>query len=372
MQVITDAAIEAAQRYNESEIRFHILDPIIRLLGYPGAENVYLILEEKLEYPYVHIGRRSKRDLPLGFCDYRAGVKGARGSFIVEAKRGDAPINAREVEQAHSYAAHAQVGANYFVLCNGSCIAVHATLSGPHVGPIVEIPLSQLNERFHEIENILSPTNLARNCCVVHDKKLKLAPGLASSVRIRSGLYKLLDCKLRFFSNEQDVTRLFEEIFTNNSQLEHQIELLKSTFELRVDDGRVERQDDGKIVAHLAFGGATVHNRQAMMILGINHVSFATRREFISIDPEEPTIFESLSDFKVARGTLMPQLLGGDALLTADVQGNMFIKAALHFADGKFQGQYIAMSDQRFDFPGMMPLLVKMDMAGKFDLQPDF
>lgn len=52
MQVISDAALKAAPSYNEAEIRFHIIDPIVRLLGYPGADNVYLNLEEKLEYPY--------------------------------------------------------------------------------------------------------------------------------------------------------------------------------------------------------------------------------------------------------------------------------------------------------------------------------
>lgn len=136
MQVITDAAIASAPKYNEAEIRFHVLDPIIRLLGYPGSGDVYLYLAEKLEYPYFHTGHRSKKDLPLGFPDYRAGVKGARGSFVVEAKGGGIPLLAKDVEQAHSYAAHAQVGANYFVLCNGSVLTVHETLSGPHTAPI--------------------------------------------------------------------------------------------------------------------------------------------------------------------------------------------------------------------------------------------
>lgn len=175
MQVITDAAMAAAPHYNEAEVRFHVLDPVMRILGYHDAVDAYLILEEKLEYPYLHIGRRSKKDLPLGFADYRAGIKGARGSFVVEAKAGKIPITAKEVEQAHSYAAHAQVGASYFVLCNGSVLNVYETLSGPHTDPIVELPLSDLNARFHELENILSPSSLERNCRVAYDKKLKLA-----------------------------------------------------------------------------------------------------------------------------------------------------------------------------------------------------
>ena len=141
MQIIADDIVEVASNYNETEVRFHIIDPILRRLGYPGDDSVYLNLEEKLEYPYVHIGRRSKKDLPLGFPDYRAGLKGARGSFVVEAKAGNVQIGPQHVEQAHSYAAHAQVGANYFVLCNGKVFSVYQTLSGPDFAPIARGPI---------------------------------------------------------------------------------------------------------------------------------------------------------------------------------------------------------------------------------------
>lgn len=371
MQVITEAAIAAAPSYKELEIRFHILDPIMRLLGYPGSDDVYLILEEQLEYPYSHIGRRSKKDVPLGFSDYRAGVKGARGSFIVEAKAGNVPITAKEIEQAHSYAAHAQVGANYFVLCNGSALTVHETLSGPQSDPIVKLPLSEVNTRFHELENILAPLNLERNCRVVHDTKLKLGPGLGSSVRIRSGRYFLTDHEVRFFMNGQNVTALLRQNVPQVADMYSQLELLKSAFELRVSDGRVERGDDGKIVAQIEFSGATTHNHQAMRILGINRASFVTADEFLSTDPESPTICESLADFTVSRGTVVPQFFGGATPMDGDLRGDMFIKAAMHFSVTKFVGEYIALSDQQIDIPGMMPLTAKMDMAGTFELVLD-
>ena len=95
LEVVTQKAIEAAPAYNETSIRFHIIDPILRALGYPHADEVYLELEEKLEYPYVHIGHRSKKDIPIGYPDYRVGLKGARGSFIVEAKAGSIPIGVK-------------------------------------------------------------------------------------------------------------------------------------------------------------------------------------------------------------------------------------------------------------------------------------
>jgi len=368
MKVIAESAIAAAQGYNEAEVRFHIIDPIIRLLGYPDSDNTYLILEEKLEYPFVHIGRRSKKDVPLGISDYRAGIKGVRGSFVVEAKGGSVDITAREVEQAHSYAAHAQVGANYFVLCNGSVFVIHETLSGPQAPPLVEIPLTELNARFHEIENILAPLQLERNCQFFYDRKLKLAPGLASSVRIRSGRYLLSDCNVKFLINNRDVTEILRKELPKLAEMDRQIELLRAAFEMRVSDGHVRRGDDGKILAHVNFDGVTVHHQQAMEIMGINEASFVTADEFLSSDPSQPTIFESLTDFSISRGTVIPQLFGDAAELDGELQGEMFIKIGMHLDDGQLVGEYKALSEQRFRFQGTMPMTVEIDTAGTFKL----
>lgn len=371
MSVITSAAIAAAPHYNETEIRFHVIDPVVRMLGYPDAENTYLNLEEKLEYPYIHIGRRSKKDLPLGYPDYRAGVKGARGSFVIEAKAGNVPITAKEVEQAHSYAAHAQVGANYFVLGNGSELSVYETLSGPNAAPIVSLPLDALNARFFELENVLSPANLAGNCRVVYDKKLKLADGLRSFVRIRSGRYLLSSHDLRIIVNGQDCTQFVRQSVSPFAEAEAQIELLKSSFEMRVSEGFAERGDDGKIVAHLKFSGVTVHNHAAMAIMGIDEATFSTADQFISTDRNSPTFFESLTDFTVSRGTSMPLLFGGAVEMEGDVLGSMFIKVAMHYNGGIISGEYIAFSDQDVSIPGQIPFTLEMDLAGSFELQID-
>ncbi|MGX9357552.1 hypothetical protein ACS3SW_20930 [Roseobacteraceae bacterium S113] len=371
MSVITNAAIAAALHYNETEIRFHVIDPVVRMLGYPNTENTYLNLEEKLEYPYLHIGRRSKKDLPLGYPDYRAGVKGARGSFVIEAKAGNVPITAKEVEQAHSYAAHAQVGANYFMLGNGSELSVYETLSGPDAAPIVRLSLNTLNARFFELENILSPPNLARNCRVAYDKKLKLADGLGSFARVRSGRYLLSQYDVRIIVNDQDCTQLVRQSVPQFAEAETQIELLKSSFEMRVSDGFAERNDDGKIVAHLEFEGVTVHNHAAMAIMGIDKATFATTDQFLSTDPYSPTILESLTDFTVSRGTSMPQLFGGAVEMEGDVLGSMFIKVAMHYNSGTISGEYIAFSDQDVSIPGQIPFTLEMDLAGSFELQID-
>lgn len=68
----------------------------------------------------------------------------------------------------------------------------------------------------------------------------------------------------------------------------------------------------------------------------------------------------------------MPQLFGGSSTIEGDVTGNMFIKAWMHFREGKLQGQYISLSDQSIAFPGTaFPLQIEMDGTGTFELTLD-
>ncbi|MEO0905310.1 MAG: hypothetical protein AAFX89_11180, partial [Pseudomonadota bacterium] len=175
MPLLNQQVLDSLDGYNEAEVRFHIIDPLMRKLGFGEDPEVYLKLEERLEYPYHHIGRRApKKDLPLGFPDYRAGLKGRKGSFIVEAKAASIDLSQLDVEQAHSFAAHAQVCANYFLLCNGRKLKVFETLRSPDESPLIDIDIRELDDRFHEIYNVLSPDGLRKNCIIDHDLGLPL------------------------------------------------------------------------------------------------------------------------------------------------------------------------------------------------------
>jgi len=169
----------------------------------------------------------------------------------------------------------------------------------------------------------------------------------------------------------QDITSFLPQNVPQIADMDRQLEMLETVFEMRVSDGRVVRGEDGKISAHVKFTGVTLPNDQAMAILGINEASFVTADEFLSTDPESPTICESLSDFTVSRGTMVPMFLGGAVPMETDLRGNMFIKVAMYYAEGKFLGEYIAFSDQRFNFPGMFPMTVDMEIAGTFELIVD-
>jgi hypothetical protein len=370
MNVIGANISSEALTFNETTVRYRIIDPIIKALGYFEGDDVYVNLEEKLSYPYIHIGRKSKKDVPVGYPDYRAGLKGARGSFIVEAKAGNVPITKAEVEQAHSYAAHAQVGANYFVLCNGLEFNVYETLSGPDYAPILSVPLDKLNSRFHEIENILSPRRLELNCRIEYDTGLKLCDGVGSSIKVRSGIYTMRDYAYRFFLNDQDQTAIFKAI-PGFDDIEGQLELFKSSFQLRVDQGVMQRDENGRIFACASFAGVTTQNHEGLKLVGLDKMTFATDSEFISTSPENPTIFESTKDFAVEKGTVFPQLFGGAVEVQSAVVGDLFVNIAIHL-DGKIlKGQYVSIADYHSALPMLGDLKIELDIAGDFEMEID-
>ena len=366
--VISEQSKQERLAYNETEVRFHIIDPVLRQLGYPGGEDVYLKLEEKLEYPYFHIGHKSKKDMPLGFPDYRAGLKGARGSFVIEAKAASVGLSAKDIEQAHSYAAHAEVGANYFVLCDGLSLQVYETLSGDFDQALLTMKVDELSHRFHELENILSPASLAKNCQVSYDRGIRICEGLGSSAAIRSGCYTMVDWELGIYIDGRDRTGELRQTVPALDGVERMLEFLKSEFELKVGEGSVERDEGGRINATVSFPGATKNNLVAMQMLGIDTIVFSTNDEFLSVDPEKPTAFESSSRFVVAEGTMLPPLFGKYTPAECEITGDMFVTARMHKSGDEIVGSYIVHTDYHYLTREPITLRQERSYIGEFNL----
>lgn len=366
MKIISDIVAQGASGYNEAEVRFHIIDPILRKLGYEESEDVYILLEERIEYPYLHFGRRSKKDVPLGIPDYRCGLKGARGSFVVEAKAGNVPITLREIEQGHSYASHSKVQANYYVVCNGLLFEIFETLSGSDAKPLVCLAVGEINEKFYKIENILSPDNLKKNCKINYDENLKIADGFRSSVVIRSGVYSMYGYDYQVLIGRRDCTEMFKRS-PEAVMLERQLEQLKTDFELRVSDGFIERGEDGRIIARVEFKGVTRHNDSGMNLLGIKEIQFSTSEKFISINSDDPTMFESVQGFSAERGSILNGMFGESIKLPSNIRGDIFVVLAMYLNGATASGQYVCISQQTHA-NNFGNLHFSLNFSGTFDL----
>ncbi|WP_408595424.1 type I restriction enzyme HsdR N-terminal domain-containing protein (plasmid) [Paracoccus marcusii] len=370
MDIVDPKIKNSVDGYNEAEVRFHIIDPIIRQLGYTNNDNVFLHLEEKLEYPYVFIGHKNKRkDLPLGFPDYRAGIKGRRGSFIVEAKSSTVGISKKDIEQAHSYAAHAQVGANYFLLSDGRSLSIYETLSGSNSEPICRLHFEEINRKFYEIENILSPSNLEKNCRVNYDKGLKLCAELGSSVEIRSGEYFVENWFYKIFIDDKDCTESVKISMPQILQLDRQLEALQRDYTLRVEDGKIYRGPSGRIFSNISFSGVTKNNHAGMKMLGIQEIELTTDSEFISLHVDSPTTFESTTNFSLKKGDMMPPMFGNAVALDKNVSGDMLVTTKMHKDNNSIVGDYSVISEYRFEFPMMGKVRFELNLVGTFILR---
>ncbi|WP_343503680.1 type I restriction enzyme HsdR N-terminal domain-containing protein [Alloyangia pacifica] len=369
MPIIVPETLENLEAFNEAEVRAFIVDVILRKLGYWPSKDIYLKMEETLRYPYYYIGHKaSKKDLPLGSADYRAGLKGRRGSFIVEAKAASIAISQADVEQAHSYASHAEVGANYFMLCNGKTLLLYETLSGPEHAALVELAIHELDERFHELENILSPQCLAKHCEKKYDTGLRLADGLSSVCEVRSGEYELKDWHIRLLMGGQDVTETMAQHGALAS-FENQLVLMRDSLPLKIADGIMRRDGNGRIEAKIGFQGATKNNLEGMKILGIELLEITTDDRFISSDPSEPSIFEASPSFSAKRGTLFPQLLQGTTQLETNIDGDMLVLARMYSNDQDILGDYKAIANYHLDAGPLGILKIEFEFMGSVNIR---
>ena len=360
--------LEAGRELNEAEVRFHFIDPILRKLGYDNSKGNYLFLEEKLPYPYFHIGRRSKKDVPLGFPDYRCGIDGRRGSFIIEAKKSSHVISDLDREQGHSYAAHAHVGANYFVLCNGWVFQIYATLSGPTKSPICEISFDKITARFHEIEAILGPTMLQKNSLVEYDSQLPLAKGYASSFDISNGSYELSDFVHTFTTSNS----LIQNLVDSNPAVLKQIADARSqilSFIFTVEAGKCYRGEDGRLIADISFGPLTKNNRDTLKLLNADRMIFYSNDEQFSTDALQPTVLEAENKAFLTKGTALAPLIGEAVPADQDIEINYFVTVSAHLAGESLIGEFGCFADYRMTLPQIGPLTLEADFYGNFKLK---
>lgn len=113
---------------NETDVREVVVHPLLHLLGYQQGSEADIRTEVSLKYGRTFLGRKdSKRDSELrGRADYICDVIGY-GRWIVEVKSPREHLSAEHANQAHTYAAHPEVGAICYLLTNGREFKIYKT-----------------------------------------------------------------------------------------------------------------------------------------------------------------------------------------------------------------------------------------------------
>lgn len=267
---------------NEADVREEVIAPLLARLGYrTGTEN-NIVREQSLRYPRSFLGRKKKSDpLLRGAADYIL-TAGGRVAWVMEAKP-PSPITLDDIEQAWSYANHAEVRAVYFVICNGLSLSVYQTQASPDSKPVLEVTYENFGTRFDQIAGRLGPAALLRDFPLAQlDDTDPVGPGLRSVCRITSGLVQ------------------FEE----SSLVSPIVGELRSS----IQSGAIERDEAGSLVVYLETQAPMLSLQEVNERLGLSAFEMISTDSHLSDDPARPTVFEYEKRIVFPEGTVFKDI----------------------------------------------------------------
>lgn len=304
---------------NEADVREEIIAPLLNYLDYQAGTLNNIIREQSLRYPRAFIGNKNTNRDPLlrGVADY---ICEANNSvrWVIEAKSPNVDITLEEIEQAYTYANHPEVRAVYFCITNGREIRIYQTNSGPNVEPLFSIPYENLNGSLQTIKNLVSPEALLRD----HPRQVvdvgePIGPGLRSIVRITNGhiIYK---------TNSLNIS-ILNELTTG------------------IIDGAVERNEQGNLVAFLKTLTPFQSLQRLNQKLGIDQFEVVSNDKTISIDKNNPTVFQAQHRIVLPAGERVLNLLTWKEIeLSMNITCDIETIASGIMQGYKFIGQFTA------------------------------
>lgn len=335
---------------SEPDVRAEIIDPFLRALGYQtGAQN-NILREGQLRHEFLYLGRKKKSDPKLtGKPDYVLEV-GGYGSWLLEAKGGGVALDQECYEQAKSYAVHADVAAQIFVLCNGAEFRVYRPSSRNVDEPLFRFEYAEMWERWPSIEALMSPDGFRRSVPQVQfDTRLPLASGWPAAVRIASG------------------TAVPAHVRANMSVIP--LDALANMTN-HIARGRCERSDNGRIQARVEFVSSNAFTQQVLDRKGLSTQVMETDAEFLSSNPETPTLFRNSFEFHARQGEVLFDVMTWQpAPVPFDMSITAHTTAAAYLAGEQVVGTYsLQMSLQMpFAIPGF-PEALNIEQVGDFQL----
>jgi len=271
--------------WSEDDVREEIISPLLWRLGYKkGTENDILrAVFLKIRYSRTYFGRRKpgKDEYLTGEADYILEA-GGKVRWVVEAKSPSSPISEEEVDQAYHYARHPEVRAVCFCLCNGRELRVYRTDYKPEEALVLSLPYERLEDEFTTVASLLSPPAMLRTWPeVVIDAGRPLGPGLRSFASVTGGHFSYGSS-----SATVGLPLLSEMIFT-------------------VTGGSLQRDEEGRLVAHIATRSPLLSAQRLNQKIGTDKMELVCADEEVSVDRERPSVFTSQTTFAIPEGEVV-------------------------------------------------------------------
>lgn len=318
---------------NEADVRAEVIDPLLRGLGYQsGTENN--ILRERLvdlRYPHIFLGRKKAGDPTLrGRPDYICEIRGFT-RWIVEAKPPSEEIGLDDVEQAHSYAAHPEIRAPIYALCNGREFIVYETSRPPSSEPLLRLSYDELRDRHYVFENLLSPIALRKRYPTRPiDLRKPIARGFGSRAKIVGGFSRYDEVELMLdglppgvaIPSLPDLSRL-------------------KGLEAAITGVECYRDEIGGIIADIHMPKMHELMRTASTALDLDVNRYVSADDTISTDPERPSIFElTLQRFIPAGMETFDFVQWASVKVPVNMHMTFYAEATGYLNGHVFQGRY--------------------------------
>jgi hypothetical protein len=264
-------------RMTEADVREELIAPLLRVLGYQSGTSNDIVRELPLRYPRVFLGRKNMRKDPIlrGRADYMLEVDG-RVRWVLEAKSPGEAISVDDIEQAWTYANHAEVRAVYFAICNGREFVVYKTQEAPAREAVLVVKYEQLGTQLDAVVDLLSPTAINRDFPVTERTGPPLGPGLRSIARIASGI-------IRYAKSSVD-------------------EPVLSQLQALVTGGAIERDEEGRLTAFLQTQAPFRALQEFNERLGFHEFEMVSEQADLSIDSGRATEFVYSRTLKYPEG----------------------------------------------------------------------
>lgn len=336
---------------NETDVREELIRPLLRRLGYRQGSDANILTEKTLRYEKAFLGRKKSNDPPLiGRADYICEVV-SYGRWVVEAKPPSEPLTLDDAQQAHTYAAHPEIAALFFLVTNGRVFRLYRT-SHPDA-PDLEWAHDETSATFPILENILGPDAIKKNLAVASiDIGKPLAKGFGSTIRLSGGTVTYLE------------HRSSSPAFGDLSSLDGaQASVIGKT---------VSRTSDGLIEARLELRGPYTVWDAINQMAGVDVFVFRCSDEFVSKDVAAPSIFQNLVRGSIATGAQIPRLPGQPRAmqLPFGVTMKAYTEAIGSVEDDRFRGTFqIAYEFELRGGSGFgLPSAVALSAHGLFDI----
>lgn len=328
---------------NEDDVSGELVRPLCRALGYThGNPEANLRSQISLQYDKVFLGHKNGAKDPIlrGRPDFICEVI-SYARWVVEAKKPSVHLSQDDSYQAHTYATHPEIAAEYYLLTNGREFRLYRV--GQPDNAIWHWTKEDTDELLPALRAFLGPAAMKKRAHVTIDKGKPLAEGLGSTANIIGGhIVYAKNC-----SN-----------FTDNLGMDGLVNT--------VVGNRIYRTDEGLIAGEVNLKSAFAHMDAMFDGFGFYPLRFNTAEEYLSSDRERPTLLQGLLSVAMPAGTQFPKTpLSPGGVLPINVQASAYVEVLGFLEATKFVGtfamncEYSVQNGAHFGLPPELKLMTE-------------